>query len=697
MQTPPIPPGFTTAPPQGVPPIPPGFTVAPPRARNQSQAAAPIAPQTAPTAPAQQGAFPLSREERIEALFAQYGDMTKAVQMADEQIRFEGLAPSPLAGQDSAPVVPARPAYEITVSDPIQTDEQGAFDLTNPTAAMNVMGLRQGDRVTLPGGRTETLSAQPFVSPQRADDEQVGGFLLRQPNALDATGAFVSGAAEQVPFLDEGAVLADALLSGQSYSDARDDYQVMQQMLNQTNRGERVAGGLAGFAASLAAPGVGAGSRFIQGGANAADKVLRAGGLGALGGAVFGAGGAEGGLGDRAEAAALGAALGAGTGGVLQGAVNRVQRPVQETAQRRLSRQGQELTLGQMLGGGAQRVEDAFTSLPFAGDVIRDRQRDVLSSFDNVATNAAISGLGQTLADTSGRQGVRSADDVISGAYKRALANVSVDPADPALAASLQQARNPQNLTANDAAELNSTLDNILSRAQGVIDGDTWKRIDSDLAAAARSADAGAATRPTMSAIRDRLQEARTAWRDALGRVDMAALEGVSAADAAEAQYRLVRKASSDVASAARGGDASPATLNRAVVANANDRRVARGESLLQDLTDDAMQVLPRTVPDSGTPLRSLVTGGTLGVGGAALGVDPVALALAGALTGGVSGLYSKPVQRLANRLYRMSDRGGTTPDAALLSQMLLRSGQIGAQGVPDAQTSRQENRRARQ
>jgi hypothetical protein len=359
---------------------------------------------------------------------------------------------------------------------------------------------------------------------------------------------------------------------------------------------------------------------------------------------------------------------------------------------------GQELTMGQMAGGGFQRVEDALTSLPFAGDVIRGRQRDTLSSFDTLATNTALSPLAQALESSTGRQGVRDADAVISEAYTRALEPVTAfNPADETLVASLAAARSPERLTDDVSAALNSTLDNIFSQAPGEIDGQTWKRIDSQLAAAARSADAGSATRPEMGALNDRLKMARAAWREALGRVSEDALAGVTAADAAEAQYRLVRKASSDVASAARGGDASPATLNRAVIGAANDRRAARGESLLQDLTDDAMTVLPRTVPDSGTPFRSLMTSAGVGGGLSMAGVSPIALALAGALQGGVSAAYSKPAQRLANQLYRASDTGGSTRDVAGLAAALQRTPLGVSVATPDAQNSTQDRRRTRQ
>jgi hypothetical protein len=566
-------------------------------------------------------------------------------------------------------------------------------DFAQRRAAMN---LSRGMYVQHPDGSIGRMTGDAYIDENSANDQGLGGVNLRERNLGDQSRAFAMATAEQVPFLEDAAVAAAGAISGRGYSDTRDSYRALQEIDNQTNRAQRVAGGLTGFGATMLAP-WGAGSKIVSGGANAADKSLRAAALSSAGGALFGAGNADGSLQDRSQAAALGAALSAGTGGILQAGVNRLAQPATDTAQRRLSRMGQELTYGQMLGGGSQRVEDALTSLPFAGDVIRSRQRDTLSSFDNLASNTAIASLGQRVDDTAGRAGVRSVDDIISGAYGRALDPVSVDTANPQLLAELLEARRPDMLTGDAAASLNSTLDNILSQASGEIDGQTWKRIDSQLAAASRQAEAGAATRPEMTALRDRLRQARTAWRDNLGRVSQDALDQVSAADAAEAQYRLVRKASSDVASAGRGGDASPATLNRAVIGEASDRRAARGESLMQDLTDDAMLVLPRTVPDSGTPLRSLVTGAGLGGGGMALGLDPAALTMAGLLTGGVSAAYSKPAIALANQLYRASDRGGSTRDVDGLIAALLRSPVVASQLVPDAQNSTQGQRRARQ
>jgi hypothetical protein len=611
------------------------------------------------------------------------------------------MAADPNYDPGMAPAQPALPPANPSTGFELP---QGVVDWNTLTDEQR-RGLTRGARVMMPQNEGETfrqivtlasdvsgLSRAPMGGEQQLSFGDVKAYV---PGIADVVGAVASGAAEQYPFLDEAVTGVNALRNRQSFSESRDQYRNMVEALNEQQRGARNVGGILGFGGALALP---AGGSFVGRGVDNADRFRRAALASGLVGSVYGAGGSEGSLTERGQAGALAALLSAGTGGVVQSGLNRLSRPTVDTAQRRLSRLGQELTMGQMFGGGLQRLEDAFTSIPLAGDLVRNRQRDTLRSFDTVGTNTALRPLGEALESSAGRQGVRDADAIISGAYTRALEPVTAfNPAEETLTAALTAARNPERLTADMSASLNSTLDNIFSQAPGEIDGQTWKVIDSQLAAAARQAEAGAATRPEMTALRDRLQQARTAWRDALGRVSEDALAGVTAADAAEAQYRLVRRASSDVASAARGGDASPATLNRAVVGAGGERRVSRGQSLMQDLTDDAMQVLPRTVPDSGTPLRSLVTGAGIGGGLSAIGTDPLALALGAALTGGVSLGYTRPAQQLANRLYRASDTGGTTRDVAGLAEALRRAPVGVALVSPDAQNSTQARRQVRQ
>jgi hypothetical protein len=286
----------------------------------------------APAVPAG-GPAPLNREERIEALFSQYGDMDQAVALADEQLRLEGAAPSPLANQGVGQPQ-TQPDYILP---------EGVLDYEALTPDQ-FSTLTRGTRILMPANapgeyRQIVTLGQDMSAPQRNPlpgerQETFGGVRTYTPGMADAVAAFSSGALEQVPFADEGAVLADALLSGQSYSEARDEYQVLQDALNRSNRAERVAGGLAGFAGSLALPGA-VGLRGLQGMTGAART-----GAAALGAApvsaAYGFASGEGSAADRTPGAVLSGFLGGGAAGVLDAGIQAapaVGRFIGDTAQ----------------------------------------------------------------------------------------------------------------------------------------------------------------------------------------------------------------------------------------------------------------------------------------------------------------------------------------------------------------------------
>lgn len=423
------------------------------------------------------------------------------------------------------------------------------------------------------------------------------------------------------------------------------------------------------LAGGLLTPGLKGTGNWIAG-ASGAARTGRAAVVGGGYSAAAGILGGEGNLGERLQNAPIDAAVGAATGGLLDTALVRATagrearnlRLLENPSdQRILSRQGIDLTPGQMAGGAVKRIEDGMTSLPILGDSIRDAQRRGLITFDRAATNASLADIGVELADTSGRAGVRAADDAISAAYTNALTGIRLQ-ADEPMEQAIEQALDPAGLTPSIRENLNAVVNNIMTPIrEGVVDGETWKQGDSMLAAAIRAADKASASAPEQRLLRDRLQAVRAAYRDRLGRVNADALSQVDNADSAFANYSLVRKASSDVASAGRGGDSSPQTLNRAVTASAGSRRASRGEGLLQELTDPAMRVLPSSVPDSGTPLRGLLSVATLGGGATVAGASPWATALAagGLLTGAAA--YGKTVQNIVNQIYRSTDRQTTT------------------------------------
>jgi len=644
MQTPPPPPGFQIVGSGGVPPPPPGFQIVPQsqaapatRAQSRPAPARPAAPAR-PQAPALNDLGITDQEERDALIYQGY-----TPEKADEY----------MANREQVPAYQAAPGTDL-----------------DPDAALARYRAAHPDDT---GARVVQHGEAGYPGSDSVWDERSGTYVYRAPldrqqvlgPNLDAA---VGGAAKTIPFLNEGAAaltaglfpgsFEDGMSFGDRYRSAR-EVQAMSANYDHENHGAaRNVGQGVGIAASLALPG----SSYING-VRGASQVGRAALVNGGYGAIYGAGAAEGGLGDRLKGGLLGLATGAGAGAALtaggQGLLASGQRAAANPSPaRELSRAGVNLTPGQMTGGALQRVEDGLTSIPIIGDSIRSAQRRGLQSFDTAATNAALEPIGVQVTSSTGREGVRAADDAVSQAYQTALAGTSV-AADAPYQAAITAARRPERMTPELTSNLNAILDNTLSRFDnGPVAGDVWKQVDSELAASIRSAERGASSNPAQRILRDRLQEARDAVGGMMERANPDAYEAVRAADRASAQYRLVRKASSDVASAGRGGDASPATLNRAVVAAGGERRAARGESLLQDLTDNAMQVLPRTVPDSGTPFRSLLTMAGVGGGAASVGANPTALALGGGLLGAGSAIYSQTGQNLINAVYRASSPG---------------------------------------
>lgn len=181
-----------------------------------------------------------------------------------------------------------------------------------------VDALKKGAWVRDREGNVFQLPGDAFTANARSTDEAQGGnVLLRRPNLEDKIGAFASAASEQIPFLDESVAFTSGLATGEGYQAMRDAQARNIELLNQTDRGARIAGGVAGFGTSFLAPG----AAFIGRGTNLASRSARAAGVGGGIGALYGAGAAdEGGLGNRAMGAAAGGTIGAFTGGAAPGA-----------------------------------------------------------------------------------------------------------------------------------------------------------------------------------------------------------------------------------------------------------------------------------------------------------------------------------------------------------------------------------------
>ncbi len=144
--------------------------------------------------------------------------------------------------------------------------------------------------------------------------------------------------------------------------------------------------------------------------------------LGAGGGAVYGAGVAEGGIPERLAGAGIGAVTGAGIGG----AAGAVFPKVGETAKRLIER-GVPLTPGQALGGVPKAIEEAATVLPFAGELVGEAQKRAKSQYSNVAIDDILSPLGIEIPKTkTGSEAVEFAEKKIGEEYKKIIPDLDI-------------------------------------------------------------------------------------------------------------------------------------------------------------------------------------------------------------------------------------------------------------------------------
>ncbi|HEY9219549.1 MAG TPA: hypothetical protein VIO94_15990 [Phenylobacterium sp.] len=408
-----------------------------------------------------------------------------------------------------------------------------------------------------------------------------------------------------------------------------------------------------------------------------------AGAAAALQNAPFAVARQEGSVRERLPGALKETAVVAGTAGLMTAGANRLGHMSARAAradpspQRQLSAQGVDLTPGQMMGGVARRTEDAMTSIPVLGDSIRAAKTRGIESFNRAALDRTLDPIGEALPAgvNVGREGVREATQRISGAYDNALSGVTVAP-DRQLSQDIAAVVNNADLPPNVQAELDGVINNTLAaRMTGQVDGQTWKAIDSELASAVRAADNASASQPSQRYLRDALQAVRQAHQGLLERASPEAFAAVRAADEATANLARIRQASQYTGTSAREGVFTPADLNRAVQGmdtSAGNRAFARGDALMQDLTEPAMRVLPSTVPDSGTPLRSLMTAGGIGGWAAAAGHPTMAAVGMTGIAGG-SALYSRPVQAALNAIYRATSPGQATQALATLQALAAR------------------------
>lgn len=343
---------------------------------------------------------------------------------------------------------------------------------------------------------------------------------------------------------------------------------------------------------------------------------------------------------NRDTAAMLGAG-GAAGGRVLARTLGGAMRESVAPQAQRLIDAGIHITPGQALTGPQAGIvartirgaEDKITSIPVLGDVIANAQQRGLKSFNTNRINDALVPIGAKV-KTAGVEALDAADQHISDAYDKVIPLISIDPAkglSEIIAGQARAAADPL----FDIAHTNK-LEMFVDRrimpllAGGTtITGDVAKKLDSELGELGRKyMNSGVGNEPLGRGF----LELRKSWRSAMEGATPKARQSLQDADQAFAKLLPLLKAGEKSAH----GVFTPKQLSDAL-------RTAKMQP--DQITEAARQVLPNSVPDTGTAGRqlfaNLVSPERLGAGTAvATGIGGMAPAAVAAL--GAGAMYTK-------------------------------------------------------
>jgi len=304
---------------------------------------------------------------------------------------------------------------------------------------------------------------------------------------------------------------------------------------------------------------------------------------------------------NRDTAAGWGAA-GAAGGRVLSRTLGGAMRESVSPQAQRLIDAGVHITPGQALTGPQAGItartirgaEDKITSIPFVGDVIANAQQRGLKSFNINRINDALAPIGASIKH-AGVEGLDAADQHISDAYDAVLPQIKVvtSSAMDNIINGLEAAKADPLFDVAHLNKLEMFIDRrivpLLGSAEE-ISGPVAKKLDAELGELGRKYSAsGVGNEP----LGNGFNELRKAWRDSMeGTTDVAKTQ-LSNANKAFAKLVPLLKAGEKNAQ----GVFTPMQLSNAL----------RQLKMQPDqLAEAGRQVLPTTVPDSGTAGRQI-------------------------------------------------------------------------------------------
>lgn len=318
----------------------------------------------------------------------------------------------------------------------------------------------------------------------------------------------------------------------------------------------------------------------------------------------------------KGRQAGVGAVAGAASAPVMSG-LARLVSPRSSPQVQSLLREGVTPTPGQVLGGAFKSAEEKMASIPILGSAIRTGQQRATEQFNTAAINRSLAPIGAQLPKSaSGREAIEFAESALSKEYGRVLNRVGAPQVDDQLVNELASLRGMiANQPKDMAGRLERIIDNeILGRTEyGRLTGEAIKKAESNLGQLAsglrKSQDYD--TRVLGGAVSE-AQSSLRSWLQRVSPPDVA--DDLARANAGWANFKRVQRAASSVGT--DEGVFTAAQLQNAVKAldRSKDKAAfARGDALMQDLSEAGKTVLANRVPNSGTTDRALATAAILG------------------------------------------------------------------------------------
>lgn len=449
-------------------------------------------------------------------------------------------------------------------------------------------------------------------------------------NKLALATAPITGAANAATFGGVEALAPEAMAALENHENPYVGYGTLAGEVAGSIYGANKLGTLGGMVARRALP------------ARLAVKVLRGGGkAGTLARNVAtdaAYGGAYGGVteGNPLPGAGLAAAA-SGAGNTLGRAIGTAVGGVKQLPQAERLADRIRMTVGQRMGGVAQRIENKATSLPLAGDMIEARYKGSIDDLNRATFDEGMAPIGGKVANIAER-GVEQADALVGEAYEKDLGGRAFDLGDPDFVKSMDEALEkavavPK--TGEDAAYLiqNAIIPHV--GPGGTIPGRAFQMARRDLVTARRKLADGQDA--TGHASAEAVDDAINALDDLVRRQAPDAYEGYMAANAAYRNLKVIEDAVA--AGINTGGKFSASQLGFAArKSGAKFGGVkAKTDRPFYQLQRDAQDVLPSKIPESGTGprvMQAAIGTGLLGLGsgaGALASEDHVAGAGSGA------------------------------------------------------------------